>query len=183
MPRALSCSCGAMRWHVDDRAGGTHVACYCADCQTFANHLGKPDYLTNGGTEIFQTLPANIAIDAGMEHLALLRLSPNGLLRWYAGCCGTPLATTLPRASLPFVGVILPPGAPGFGPVTAHLNTAAAHSPQRQSGAMGAVFAILGRTLAAYLTGRRGSLFFDDGHPVRDPLVLTLDERNAARPR
>ncbi len=35
-----------------------------------------------------------------------MRLTSRGLLRWYAGCCRTPLGNTLPMPSVPFVGVI-----------------------------------------------------------------------------
>jgi hypothetical protein len=59
----------------------------------------------NGGTAVIQTWPARVALDAA-DPLRLGRLSQRGLLRWYAGCCNTPVANTFggwPR--LPFVGL------------------------------------------------------------------------------
>ena len=108
-----------MGWSVETGAGGTHVICYCADCQTFARHLGQSETAldADGGTEIFQTLPDAVRITRGADSLALLRLGPKGLMRWYAGCCNTPIANTLanPR-TLPFIGMILPPGSRALAP-------------------------------------------------------------------
>ncbi|MEI2804964.1 MAG: DUF6151 family protein [Albidovulum sp.] len=105
--RSLACRCGAMRWTIGAEAAGTHVECYCADCQTFARHLKADDYLdAAGGTEVFQTLPHHVRFTQGAANLRLLRLSPKGLLRWYAGCCGTPIANSMPSPSFPFVGMI-----------------------------------------------------------------------------
>jgi hypothetical protein len=39
-------------------------------------------------------------------HLRLMRLSEKGLLRWYAGCCDTPLFNTMATPKVPFVGVL-----------------------------------------------------------------------------
>ena len=37
--------------------------------------------------------------------MALIRLSPNGLNRWYAKCCNTPIGNTL-GGKAPFIGII-----------------------------------------------------------------------------
>jgi len=42
----------------------------------------------------------------GQHHIAGLRLTPNGLFRWYAGCCNTPVGNSL-GPSVPFVGIIV----------------------------------------------------------------------------
>lgn len=183
--RNLACRCGATRWTIDPQAPGTHVECYCADCQTFLRHLKAVDWLdAAGGTEVFQTLPHAIRFTAGEANLRLLRLSPKGLMRWYAGCCGTPVANTLASPGLPFVGMVLPPGKSGFGPVVTHANVAAALKPVRQSGIAQAVFGILSRALWAKLTAsrRKNPFFGADRAPVVEPKVLTLAERDAARP-
>jgi Family of unknown function (DUF6151) len=174
-----------MRWTIAADAPGTHVECYCADCQTFARHLKAMDWLdAAGGTELFQTLPYAVSFTAGQENLRLLRLSPKGLMRWYAGCCGTPIANTLGSPGLPFVGMVLKPGQTGFGPVVTHANVAGALKPVRQSGIARAVFGVLSRALRAKLTasGRANPFFGADRAPVIAPIVLTLAERDAARP-
>ena len=110
--------------------------------------------------------------------------SEGGLMRWYARCCNTPIANTLPNPRrLPFIGVILPPGTQGFGPVTAQVNTAAARTPIRSHGFAAAAAALVGRALKARLTGQAGSELFDaEGAPIVTPHVLTREERDAARP-
>ena len=182
--RDLTCECGAMRWNVAENAPGTHLVCYCADCQAFANHLGRGDWLNDaGGTDIFQTVPANVTITQGAEHLACLRLSPEGLMRWYAGCCKTPIANTLPGTGFPFSGVILPQECKGFGPASAHLNTTNARTPVRSHGLFAASVAILSRAAMARLRGRKGNPFFDaEGTPRVTPTVLTREERAEATP-
>ncbi|WP_413850408.1 DUF6151 family protein [Albidovulum sp.] len=183
--RSLACRCGAMRWTIGAEAAGTHVECYCADCQTFARHLKADDYLdAAGGTEVFQTLPHHVRFTQGAANLRLLRLSPKGLLRWYAGCCGTPIANSMPSPSFPFVGMILRPGQSGFGPVLTHANTASARTPVRSTGLARAVLGLLARTAAAKLTGKGGTapFFAADGKPAAEARILTLAERDAARP-
>ena len=50
--------------------------------------------------------PAHLQISDGLESLTCVRLTPNGWLRWYAGCCKTPIGNTLLTHHLPFVGLI-----------------------------------------------------------------------------
>lgn len=183
--RTHSCVCGTMRWRIAPEARGTHLVCYCEDCQTAArflrHELTRLD--SDGGTEIFQTLPIHFEFLKGRDQLAVLRLSPKGLLRWHAGCCGTPIANTLQTPTLPFVGAVVPPGVDGYGPVTAFLNTGRAARPVQETGVLGAHLSIIGRILRARIRGTRKSPFFDDdGTPVVAPRILSVSERNAARP-
>lgn len=183
---ALTCHCGTTRWTIAAGAPGTHLECYCADCQTFARHLGKGDSWldTAGGTAIFQTTPDNISFIAGTEHVAVLRLGPKGLFRWYAACCGTPIGNTLSRPGFAFVGAILRPGEDRFGPVAARVNTTAARQPVRATGTMRTILGVLSRAARAWLAGgHRRTPFFDSrGAPLAAPSVLTKTERDAARP-
>lgn len=184
--RQLQCKCGAMHWTIAASARGSHLKCYCADCQTFAHHLGAQAICLDevGGTEVFQTLPLHFRFVKGQDNLRMLRLSPKGMYRWYAGCCGTPIANTLTGTGLPFVGVILRPGQSGFGPVTALANTGAAKKPVKARGLARAICSILLRAAGARLSGRGTMAPFlaSDGTPAVAPIVLTLEERNAARP-
>lgn len=105
----LRCRCGHVRGVVTDvsPASGNRIVCYCDDCQAFARHLGRPDVMNAaGGTDIFQVAPARVRITEGADELRCVRLSDKGLFRWYAGCCKTPVANTLPR--VPFVGLVGP---------------------------------------------------------------------------
>ncbi|MCU9849687.1 DUF6151 family protein [Defluviimonas sp. WL0024] len=185
-PYDMSCHCGATRWTIARAARGTLVKCYCADCQTFARHLGHgTDWLdAAGGSAIFQTAPHNLGFPDGMAHVALLRLGPKGLFRWYADCCGTPIANTLSGPGFPFVGAVLQPDENRFGPVRVWANTAAARTPVKARGIARAVLGVLGRAALARLTGSyRTNPFFDAaGAPVAPPTVLSKAERDAARP-
>jgi len=184
--RDLSCRCGATRWSVAAIAPGCHVECYCADCQSFARHLRADEVWLDpdGGTESFHTLPRHVRFTAGQENLRALRLGPKGLIRWYAGCCDTPVANTLATPRLPFVGLVLRPGQAGFGPLVTKANTGAARRPVRGFGKGRAIAGLLLRAAGARLTGRhRPNPFFDAaGAPTVTPRILTLAERNAARP-
>jgi len=104
----LSCACGALKGAVENVSArsGNRVICYCDDCQDFANHLNAGEKTLNkhGGTEVFQTAPASVRIERGEENLKSLKMTPKGIVRWYTGCCQTPIANTSPK--LPFVGLI-----------------------------------------------------------------------------
>lgn len=104
----LECRCGAVHGLARDVAGDTvnRVTCLCADCQTFAHHLGRADLLdAHGGSDIIQMAPDSISFDRGTDKIAALRLGPKGPYRWYATCCKTPLGNTL-KPSLPFIGIL-----------------------------------------------------------------------------
>ena len=60
-----------------------------------------------GGSEVFQTTPARIEFTQGADQLACMRLSPKGLMRWYARCCNTPIANTLPSPGMAFAGILV----------------------------------------------------------------------------
>ena len=190
----FSCGCGAVAGRlVDvDRKAGSRITRYCADCQTAARELGHGDLLdARGGSEIYQTTPAHIRLEAGEAHLACLRLSPKGVLRWYAECCDTPLFNTLASPKLCFAGVLVHGVAPDargpLGPLTAQTFTESATgegAPLRKFGFAKTGFNILRRHLRAKLGGRAGMApFFDgNGQPIRRARILTREERRAARP-
>lgn len=90
------------------RSHAKRIACLCDDCQSFAHFLGRAGEVLdeNGGTDIFPVAPANLKITRGIENLKCLRLSPQGLFRWYAGCCKTPIANTPQNPKFPYAGVV-----------------------------------------------------------------------------
>ena len=102
----FACSCGELAGRlVDvDARDGTHIVCHCDDCRANLVALGHTDPGAEG-VELFQTTPDKIKIDQGGENLALLCLSPKGLMRWYAKCCSTPLFNTTSRRGMAFTGV------------------------------------------------------------------------------
>lgn len=188
---ALACACGALKGRLVAGPGarGSHVRCYCRDCQAFAVFLDKESSHLDeaGGTDVFQTTPARLEIAEGADRLALLRLSEKGLSRWYAACCDTPIANTLGTPALPFVGVLTANlgGADkdaALGPVSgvAFQKYARRAPAEKLPGVTpGYVFGFIARTFAARLRGdHKRSPFFDaEGAPVAEPRVLTDSER------
>jgi hypothetical protein len=104
----LQCQCGHLHGTATSvsPASGFRFVCYCKDCQAFARFLGRADILDPaGGTDIFQMPPARVKLTAGTDAMRCLRLSSK-VLRWYAGCCQTPIANTAAVPGFPVAGVI-----------------------------------------------------------------------------
>jgi hypothetical protein len=105
----LKCQCGEVQGVAMNAtpSSGNRVVCCCSDCQRFAEYLGQEDATLDefGGTDIYQTSQSQVKISSGAEHLRCMRLSQKGLLRWYTGCCNTPIGNTL-SAGVPFIGLI-----------------------------------------------------------------------------
>ena len=106
----VRCACGKLQGTAKDVAAksGNHIICYCKDCQLFQHFLGTADVVldAHGGTRIFQMSSGRFEITSGSEHLTCMRLRPDGIVRWYAGCCNTPLGNTVASPGMPFVGVV-----------------------------------------------------------------------------
>ncbi|MGB0440353.1 MAG: DUF6151 family protein, partial [Paracoccaceae bacterium] len=155
MDHDLRCQCGQVQWRIAGHVTGRRLMCYCVDCQAFQHHLGCADrgLDSSGGTDILQTLPEAVTLAQGVDHIAVLRLGPKGLLRWYATCCNTPIANTIATPKFAFAGMILPPDAPGFGPIRARVNTLGARTPIKEQGTAAAGIAVLWRAGWARVTG------------------------------
>ena len=198
----IQCACGAVRGVARDVApsAGNHVVCYCADCQAFARFLGRDaDILDeHGGTEIFQLSQAKLAISAGADRIACMRLSSSGMLRWYASCCNTPIGNTLSTTNLPFIGLITtcllksPPGASldaDLGPVLARGSRKSAQGDSTTIPRDGMPLPLLAiRFVRLVLTWRlrrdgRRSEFFNphSGQAIVTPRVLSDAERAQLR--
>lgn len=188
----LRCACGSVRGagHGLSARTGTRVVCYCIDCQTYARHLGHAEQVLDaaGGTEIFQTTPRRVTIEAGLEHLRCLRQSPKGALRWYAGCCNTPVANGIENPRYAFAGLVRPflrfdsdaDREATLGPVLGAVL------PEQAQGAPlhpRASRSLLGRTVLRILWGsarghHRPTPFFDDaGRPVAKIEAMDLQTR------
>ena len=105
----LKCRCGRITGALEDVSPPVvnRLVCYCQDCQAFAHFLDQDAQVldVHGGTEIVQMAPSRFHIDQGIDQVACMRLSDNGIFRWYASCCNTPLGNT-GGFGMPFVGVI-----------------------------------------------------------------------------
>lgn len=166
----------------------------------FAYFLAEADTILDryGGTEVVQLSQGRLQFEAGRERLACMRLTPRGLLRWYAACCHTPIGNIPPNRHIPYLGLVracIDYGATGrtpeslLGPIDCRVN---AHDPDvRRTYAdahdgipPGTLIRVASRVLAWRLRGdHRHSPFFDavSGRPILTPHVLSADERAALR--
>ena len=195
------CRCGALRARVslDRRDARRRAVCHCRDCQAFQHVLGTAVHVldAHGGTDIAMLSPTSVAFVAGREHLAALRLSPTGLLRWHSACCSTPLGNTPPYRALAHVGLVAATlidvnGSDAveaaFGPVRERIfgrhapgGSAPDAHPKVPLGSLPPiVLAIAGRVLRG--EHRRGPFFDADGRPSVVPRVLSEAERDGFRP-
>jgi hypothetical protein len=194
MTHRFQCSCGQVRGEILQTARAMRAVCYCRDCQTYAHLLGRADQVLDaiGGTDVVATPASNVAISAGRGHLACVSLSPRGLLRWYAACCGTPIANTPRDWKVPYVGLMHTclrqpdPLERSFPQVQMRVNTKSAHGAvPRDTGLRGKLrFLRIGMVLAGMrLSGayKATPLFSASGEPGASPRVAGREEVEAAR--
>ena len=106
----IRCSCGAVQGVVQGVSPNAinRCICYCRSCQRYLRELGRAEQVLddNGGTDVFQVSPRRVTFAQGNEHLGCLQLTSKGAFRWYATCCNTPIANTLPNSRFPFVAIL-----------------------------------------------------------------------------
>lgn len=187
----LQCRCGAVKGEMETARAYTRATCYCKDCRAYARFLGQPGVLdASGGTDVVATAPAGVRITAGSEQIACMSLSPKGLLRWYASCCRTPLGNTSRDPKMPYVGLVTVcfAAAPevvdaAFGPAgRIVLNTKSATAPVSPTtlGFIAGGLRIFSGLISARLRRERATPFFDDsGRPLREPEVISREQRTA----
>lgn len=187
----IRCHCGAVEATLDSPQRGVRAICYCRDCRAYAHHLGHPERTLDrcGGTDIVATRPDFLQFTQGFEWVRCVSLSDKGLLRWYAGCCRTPIGNTPRDAKMPYVGLVAAclagsdaERAAAFGPARARLNAKSATGEVKATpvAMLFAVLRIMRNVFAAKLGGKqRENRFFDasSGKPVVAPDVLTASER------
>jgi Family of unknown function (DUF6151) len=194
MSHSIECHCGTLQGHVLDVRRVNRCMCYCKDCQCFAHFLGRAAEILDdkGGTEIVQTVPANIGFTTGHHVIACMRLKPQGLLRWYTICCNTPIGNTLPSMKMSFIGLVhnclQAHGASldDFGPIGMRVNTTGAKAPVETSslvtlGGMLRVAAMLARARIDGSYKRTPFFSVGSGMPVVDPKILSREERDGLR--
>jgi hypothetical protein len=177
----IRCACGALAGILRDPPWSNRVICYCKSCQAFAERLGRGDDVLDaqGGSDVVQTSPRSLAFTRGREHLACMRLTPKGPLRWYASCCNTPIGNTSANFRLSFIGLLhscLGDRATvdaAFGPPRMHVFTkfAKGEPKPKQQIPIPAILGFLGHVTAAHIGGGyKVTPFFDaSGAPVAAP--------------
>ena len=186
MTHPIQCDCGRLKGTLERTAGVNRCACYCADCQAFARFLKRENEILDaaGGTDIVQTTPKNVTFTEGIEHLACMRLTDRGLLRWYAACCNTPIGNTPPDFKMSFVGLIhnclgSERGSldKAFGPIRMRVHTESAKGEPKPKpiGMLAGVSRAIAGILKARIDGsyKRTPFFIPaSGEPVATPKVL-----------
>jgi hypothetical protein len=192
MQHPLQCRCGTIKGWVSDTQGANRVVCYCRDCQAFARFLGQEIETLDaqGGSDVIQTLPKNVTFTQGADALACMRLTDKGMVRWYAGCCKTPIGNTLENYKISFVGLLhncleSPEHSlqSSFGVVRTYANPQGAiGAPKPKASGMGATIWWFAKTiLKARLNGDyKLTPFFRDGRPIATPRVIGSAERSRA---
>jgi hypothetical protein len=189
MEHPLRCRCGTVKGFVANAQLINRTVCYCRDCQAFAHFLAREGEIldTLGGTDVIQVLPGNVAFTEGSEALACVRLTDKGMLRWYAGCCKTPVGNTLADFKISFVGLVhncleaeAPPLQDSFGPVRAWMNTKGArvNPTPRTVGAGRLLWRLFAATAKARITGgyQSNPFFHADGTPIVSARILSSTE-------
>lgn len=188
----ITCTCGTLKGHLQavspDR--GTRYVCHCRDCQAFIHFLKRQsDVLDeNAGTGVFQTRPSRLTIAGGLDQLRCIRLTAKPTLRWYAGCCNSPLFNTTSSGRYPFLSVICHCADPGLrdgamGPVRGHLSAAEAvgdMSGKTEAGGNRMLLGVVYRMICERLSGRsRDTPLFDPvtGEPVAVPAIMDPVDR------
>lgn len=190
----IHCRCGRLQGTLARAAPTLRASCYCLDCQTYAHALAAPEQTLDpqGGTEVVATLQQHITFTAGADSLTCLSLSPNGLLRWYASCCNTPIANITRNPKLSYVGIVhtclgtASARTAAFGPPRSPVNTKHAKGKVKTSALnlFGSMLGIMASVLRARVTGawRRSPFFNPAGYePVAAPRILTREEREQAK--
>ncbi len=189
---SIRCTCGKVRGlaHDAELDSVSRAVCYCRWCKAQAHHLGRDDLLDEqGGTDVFQLSPARLEITEGLEHLAALRFTSKGPLRWYASCCNAPIANTFDTDRVPFLGlstaivdterhdpdVVLGPVRAGIhGDFSGEQALALHHTRGKTLSMVVRLAALMG---GWWLKGdAKRSPFFDaSGAPIREPVRVKIE--------
>lgn len=185
---SLKCQCGKVQGIASNitPTSGNRVICCCSDCQAFAAYLKQGSNMLDqfGGTDILQMSQSQLRIEQGQQYLQSMRLTKNGLLRWYTSCCHTAVGNTV-SAKLPFVGVIHSfideedrDGV--LGPVRAAIQTQYAignpnYPRQSPKYPVGVTARLMSKILIWKIQGKhKPTVFFgDDGRPAVKPIIAS----------
>lgn len=192
MDLPVRCQCGRVQGVLHHAEHATSAICYCKDCQAYAAWLDKDGKQLDaqGGTHVLAVHPQQLAISQGMDAVACMSLSDQGILRWYAACCNSPVGNTPRNMKMAYVGLFESFVAQSrqeieqvCGPVQLVSAPESARGTVAGSGWRAAkpILGIMRSMVAARLTGsyRRTPFFTADATPVKLPTVLTPVERAA----
>ena len=183
----FKCDCGKVQGMLlgVSPGNGNRTDCYCRDCRAAENFAAPKATHGPGPVHLYQTRPDRIRIDQGLDQMAVFSLSPKGVLRWYAKCCGSMLFNTLRTPKMPFAAFFTDrtPDAGPLGPVRTRANIQNADGTSRHESLSRALLSLARNAIPARITGgwKQTPFFYPDTlEPVREVYVLGKDERAAA---
>ena len=192
MMHQIQCKCSSVKGHIKGTGTSNRVICYFADCRAFAQYLGCSDDVldAHGGTEIVQVAQPRLAITHGKAHLATVRLSKKGMVRWYAACCNTPIGNTLANPKISFIGLIHSSLDHSkldedFGNNIAIVNTGSATGDPKpkQKGIFGTIIRFIRIILPTRISGnyRKSQLFNESSEPIAAPVIISAEQLNVLK--
>ena len=179
----FSCTCGAVEGQISALAvrNGLRIQCFCKSCRAAEIHGGHPDPAPNP-VDIFQVPPHQVALGQGADHLAPFKLSPKGVLRWQATCCGGLIGNTPENPKLAVFGLrtaTLPDPA-ALGPVRARAFVPREGGKPKTDGMGPLITRTIWNMMASRISGNwRDTPFFALGSPIKQPHLFTKEERAA----
>ena len=189
----LKCKCGEFRAVVKNFVSATsgRAICYCDDCQAYAHALGRPkEILTeHGGTDITPVMPSQLKILSGAGQLRLLRLTPDGMNRFFVECCHSPVVNA-PGPQIPYLGLVTAMaedpqqlGRVRFG-LQARYAIGDAPPPKSDKIGLSAMLWMMKFMSRALFkgAGKQNPFFKANGQPVAHARVLSHQERESLRP-
>ena len=190
MALSLRCECGRVQGRVETDQLYVRATCYCRDCQAYARWLDRPGVAdAQGGTDIVAMNPVAVHFTSGVEQIACMSLSGKGILRWYAGCCRTPLGNTPRDGKVAYLGVVTTGLSPArevdaaFGPRGKTVINSGSAQGKVKATPVGFVVGglrIVRGMVGARMRGQGPVLFFDgEWQPIREVEVLGAAERAA----
>lgn len=193
MNHRFQCRCGTLSGHLSQPQRALRGVCYCKDCRAYAHHLGVETWTHDalGGAEFVAAQAQNVSFTSGIECLACLSLTDNGLLRWYANCCNTPICNTARNWKVPYVGLIgaclkTEPFAfeRSFPRVQMRVNTSSAMQapPPMRLSTVVSLAGFMPRVMLSSINGAyRQTPFFDQGGGAPVVPVKVLSDTDRAR--
>ena len=164
---------------------GNRIDCFCGDCRAAVVFASQGSIAPEGPVHLYQTTPDRIRFDAGQDQLAVFSLSPKGVLRWHAQCCGAMLFNTLRTPKISFAAFFTDrtPDATPLGAVKTRANIQNGNGTSRNEGFRHALISLARGAIPARITGTwKKTPFFDPDtlEPVAKIYVLSREERAAA---
>ncbi len=183
----FACTCGEVQGQLSAVTvqNGLRIVCFCKSCRAAEVHAGQPDPAPEP-VDIFQVPSNRVEITKGREKLTPFKLSPKGVLRWQASCCGALVGNTPEDPKLSVFGLctarVSDPET--LGPVRSRAFVPQANGKTKHEGVVALATRTIWNMIANRITGKwRDTQFFADQLPIQTPRTLSKEEKDALMQR